>query len=394
MRRATLALVLALFATVLNAQEPSRTTIDSSVLGEARVVLIRTPASYATGARSYPALYLTDGERQLAHTAATVDFLTREGRMPEVILVGITNTDRTRDLTPTHLDQTSFDGQQFRFPTSGGADKFLSFIETELIPYVEANYRTQPFRVFAGHSFGGLFAMHTLLSRPKLFNGIIAVSPTFTWDNSYINRRVTEFLKNNRDLNGTLVVTVGNEGEQLDREMARFRSLMQANAPKSFEWQATRFDDEDHGSVVLPSHYAGLRKIFAPWRFPINPVDDPKQLLPRARDHYAKLSQRAGYTIQIPEPTINLIGYRLMQTGQLPQAIEVFKANVEAYPKSANVYDSLGEAYERSGSLDLALANYERAAVLGKENADPNTNVYEQNRDRVAKALTQRTNVT
>ena len=171
MRRVLVVLVLAVLASQLHAQQPSRATIDSKILGEARSVLIRTPASYATGARSYPVLYLTDGDRQLPHTAATIDFLTREGRMPEVILVGITNTDRTRDLTPTHVDQTALDGQQFRFPTSGGADKFLSFIETELIPYVEANYRTEPFRILAGHSFGGLFAMHALLSRPRLFNG-------------------------------------------------------------------------------------------------------------------------------------------------------------------------------------------------------------------------------
>lgn len=110
MRRAFLAFVLVVLSTFLHAQQPSRTTVDSKVLGETRSVLIRAPASYAAGARSYPVIYLTDGDRQLAHTAATVDFLTREGRMPEVILVGITNTDRTRDLTPTHLEQTTLDG--------------------------------------------------------------------------------------------------------------------------------------------------------------------------------------------------------------------------------------------------------------------------------------------
>ncbi len=110
-----------------------------------------------------------------------------------------------------------------------------SFIETELVPYVDANYRTQPFRVFTGHSFGGLFAMHALFSRPRLFNGIIAVSPTFTWDDAWINRRAAEFVKNNRELNDTLLVTVGDEGEDVDRELARFRALMQSKAPKEME---------------------------------------------------------------------------------------------------------------------------------------------------------------
>jgi Tfp pilus assembly protein PilF len=95
------------------------------------------------------------------------------------------------------------------------------------------------------------------------------------------------------------------------------------------------------------------------------------------------LSKRAGYTIPIPEVTANLIGYRLLQANRVADAVEVFKANAQAYPASANVFDSLGEAYEKQGSLDLARESYERAARVGKENGDPNTAVYEQNRNRL-----------
>ena len=69
----------------------------------------------------------------------------REGRVPEMILVGITNTDRTRDLTPTHVAAPRFENRQFNAPTSGGADKFLDFIAREVMPYVEKTYRTQPY---------------------------------------------------------------------------------------------------------------------------------------------------------------------------------------------------------------------------------------------------------
>jgi predicted alpha/beta superfamily hydrolase len=381
MRRAIFVLLIILSAGALNAQELVRLGINSKVLGEERMVLVQTPRSYGMAPRAYPVLYMTDGGAQLAHTVAVVDFLNREGRVPELILVGIGNTDRTRDLTPTHVEQTNFG----RFPTSGGADRFLSFIETELIPYIEQNFRTQPYRAFAGHSFGGLFAMHALMTRPRLFNSVIAVSPTLTWDDHLINRRLPEFLKKNRDLNTQLVLTIGNEGADLDREFARFKSIMKS-APKGIEWTALRFDDEDHGSVVLPSHHAGLKKIFDSWRFDVRNVE-PTQLMARARDHYARLSKRFGYAISIPENTMNFIGYRLMQSGSLAQAIEAFQANVAAYPKSPNVYDSLGEAYEREGSIDLAHENYDRAARLGKEMNDPNTQVYEQNRDRVAKEI-------
>ena len=99
--------------------------IDSKVMAERRQVIVWTPPGYAVGTASYPVLYLTDAERQFGHTATTVEFLSRNGRMPAMIVVGIFNTDRTRDLTP-YKDKED-DAQ---LPTAGGADRFLRFIET------------------------------------------------------------------------------------------------------------------------------------------------------------------------------------------------------------------------------------------------------------------------
>ena len=379
--RAALWSLIAVLSVSIFAAEPVAVQLESKVMSERRNILVRTPDSYARGSRAYPVLYLTDGDRQIAHTAAVVDFLAREGRMPEVIVVGISNTDRTRDLTPTKVERM---GEGFATPTSGGADRFLDFIATEVIPYVEKNYRTQPYRVFAGHSFGGLFAMHAFFTRPALFNGVIAVSPTLTWDNRYVYRRATEWAKSAPDQQRTLVMSVGNEGEELDREFDALKALLAKQ--KSLAFEAVRFEDEDHGSVVLPTHYAGLRKVFDGYRFAFGtPTEDPKKLHARAREHYAKLSARMGFSVPIPEPMVNVIGYRLLQANHVQEAIEVFRANVEAYPDSANVYDSLGEAQERAGANDLAHASYKRAAEIGKANGDPNLAVYERNAERVGK---------
>jgi predicted alpha/beta superfamily hydrolase len=386
MRKLGLALLLLVVSFAAGAQVPVQ--IESKVMSETRTILIRTPASYARGNNAYPVLYMTDGERQLGHTVATADFLAREGRMPEVIIVGINNTDRTRDLTPTRIEaMIAGAGQRFPVPTSGGADRFLDFIATEVIPYVEKNYRIQPYRVFAGHSFGGLFAMHTFFTRPALFNGVIAVSPTLTWDNRYVYRRAQEWVKSATDRPVSLVVSVGNEGAELDREFDALKALLEKRGPKALEFQAVRFADEDHGSVVLPTHYAGLRKVFAPFYFALagGPNEDPKKLYALAREHYAKASKRVGFTLPIPEQIANTIGYRLLQAGHLDDAITVFRANAEAWPQSANVYDSLAEAQERAGRRDEALANYRRAAELGKANGDPNTAVFERNAERLAK---------
>ena len=125
--------VLLMIASVAIAQPATGTVkkfaIKSAVLGEERVILVRTPAGYETSKVSYPVLYMTDGDAHMGHTASTIEFLTRNGRIPDLIVVGITNTDRTRDLTPVKSTNKNAAGE-LQFPTSGGADNFLKFIET------------------------------------------------------------------------------------------------------------------------------------------------------------------------------------------------------------------------------------------------------------------------
>ena len=143
-------------------------------------------------------------------------------------------------------------------------------------------------------------------------------------------------------------------------------------------------EDEDHGSAVLRSHYWGLRKIFDGWRMPDNA---PIAGLNTVEDHYKKLSAKFGYTILPPEALMNQIGYQLFGTGKQEEAIAAFKSNTERYPNSANVYDSLAEAYEKTGKLEQAKTNYEKAVKLGGQNNDPNLPVYKTNFERVSEAL-------
>jgi predicted alpha/beta superfamily hydrolase len=192
------------------ASGPARVTLHSTAVGEQRSMLVRTPPGYERGSDRYPVLYLTDGDRHIGHTSATVEYLAERGRMPEMIIVGISNTDRTRDLTPTKASLKE-DGKVMELPTSGGADKFLEFIEKELIPHVEKTYRTQPYRVFAGHSFGGLFAVHALVTKPDLFHALISAAPSLHWDNALVVNRAEQLLTGRPELGRTLFVTLGDE---------------------------------------------------------------------------------------------------------------------------------------------------------------------------------------
>lgn len=367
---------------------PAKLTIKSTVLGEDRTILVRTPPGYETNKLAYPVLYMTDGDAHIAHTSSTIEFLARNGRMSEMIVVGITNTDRTRDLTPAKA--TGLGAAQF--PTAGGADNFLKFIETEVIPEIEKRYRVQPYRVLAGHSFGGLFAVHALITRPELFNSYVAVSPSLQWSDEATLKRAEEFFKTRKELHATLFTSLGNEPGDIGKDFEQFKALLAKNQIKGFEWEAQQMTDEDHGSVVLRSHYFGLRKVYEGWQMPRDPATGAVPGgLKAADEHYKWLTQKYGYSIPTPEGLVNQIGYQFLLGGNPEEAIATFKSNVERYPNSANVYDSLAEAYEKGGRLELAAPLYEKAKSLGQQNNDPNAAIYSANFTRASDKLKQAT---
>src|SRR5215475_4715244 len=172
---------------------PQRLVVHSNVLNEDRVIWVRMPAAARGNKEGYAVLYMTDGGTNVNEIGSTIDFLADTNFMPPLIVVGITNTDRVRDLTPTRAGVKHSDGTIDPYPTSGGADKFLDFIQTELVPEIDKRYATQPYRIFTGHSLGGLFAIHALIARPGLFNAYIASSPSLWWDDFHTLHQAQEF---------------------------------------------------------------------------------------------------------------------------------------------------------------------------------------------------------
>src|SRR5690606_31756899 len=178
--------------------------LRAEILGEARPYLVYTPPGYDAGDQRYPVIYLLDGDAHFHHATGVAAFLAAQNRMPPAIVVGIANTDRSRDLTPTRQPQP---------PTSGGADRFLEFLASELIPRIERDYRTAPLRILVGHSFGGLFAVHALISRPELFDVHIAASPSLQWDGELMAKRLEPLLAGT--INEHLYFTLGTEPAEI-----------------------------------------------------------------------------------------------------------------------------------------------------------------------------------
>ena len=395
MRRLVFSAVLILFAvSTAPAAEPitigETVNIRSDILDENRTILVSTPPGYEQSGQSYPVLYMTDGDAHLTHTRGTADFLVQNGLMPPVIIVGVPNTDRTRDLTPTHASIVGRDGTPREFPTSGGGPHFLDFFEKELFPYVESHYRTQPYRLLAGHSFGGLFALNALFTRPAMFEAVIAVGPSLQWDEELPLRQARTFFADRDELNATLVVAMANEeeGDPAPTRLDQLEQMLQQSSVKGFEWQVRRMPEETHGSAVLRAHYWGLRRVFRPWHLPADPetgafagsLDDLKA-------HYENLSKRYEFTVTPPENTVNQIGYQFLTAGNTEDAIDVFRYNVELYPDAANVHDSLGEALEQAGRLSEAFSAYSRAVDNATAADDPRLEIFVTNRDRVKEQL-------
>lgn len=366
---------------------PQSFTMHSKILNEDRVLWVRTPADYERSKQVYPVVYQTDGPWHVNEMGASVDFLVKNNRMPQVIIVAIENTDRVRDLTPTHPNQKLPAGKADPIPTAGGGDKFLDFIQTELMPEIQKRYRVAPYKIFAGHSLGGLLAIHALITRPDLFSAYIAVSPSLQWDDGHTLHQAQQFFASQGRLNKTLFMTLASEGSTdnpMSRNFAALEKSLSERAPEGFSWKAEHFPDENHGSTVLRSHYAALRMIFKDWE----PERDQQTSeyvggLAGIEEHYRKLSEHLGYAIPVPEGEINELGYSLKDDGKLDEAIVAFQRNVELYPESANAYKSLGEGLEAEGKYDAAAENMQKAIALATKYTDANLGPYKQRLERV-----------
>ena len=187
--------------------------IDSELLGESRKLLIHLPKGYGNNSsKTYPVIVALDGTSHDQEVVNTASILNYAKIFPEVIIVGIPNTDRKRDLTPHYLIEED------NPDNLGQGDKFLEFLEKEAIPLIEQKYRASGYRMITGNSRGGLFSMYALLEKPSLFNAYFCFSPAFWRNNNRIVQKAEEFLVNNPYANAFVYMSLGaNENEKMKK---------------------------------------------------------------------------------------------------------------------------------------------------------------------------------
>ena len=338
-----------------------RIKLHSEILNEDRTILVSLPPDYEQGRVRCPVVYLLDGDAHFLQTVAATRFLAGQGRAPETIVVAIMNTDRARDLTPAPAVP---DGE---FPTAGGADRFRRFLTTELRPYLEVRYRTEPYRILIGWSFGGLFAVHALLSEPGSFDAFITASPSLWWDNKAESAAAAKLFESGAELRKFLYLSHGRENNGIPESVQAFATVLGRKAPSSLRWKLDYLAGDNHGSVPARAITNGLESLFSGWAMP----EDGFPAAADLENRYAALSKEFGFTCRPDEGTINGKAYALLRAKKVAEALDLFLYNVRCYPESANVHDSLAEAYEAAGRTRLALDSCRTACRLAEQVSDP-----------------------
>ncbi|MEP6748282.1 MAG: alpha/beta hydrolase-fold protein, partial [Bacteroidota bacterium] len=235
-------------------------SLYSEVLKEGRRLEIVLPANYdPSSAEKYDVLYITDGEWNTRIVSNIRQFLNIQF-IPENIIVSIPNVypndanQRGRDFTPTHTDG---------MPESGGADKFLSFIKTELLPYINKRYKTNSENTLYGSSLGGIFAMYALCREPQLFQSYLMADPAWWWDNNYISRLVKENLDKLVPLNKTVLITAREGAPYQYMGIAKVDSLLVGAKANGAHWKTMQYNDETHNAMIFRTVYDGLKYTYA-----------------------------------------------------------------------------------------------------------------------------------
>jgi predicted alpha/beta superfamily hydrolase len=364
-------------------------SIMSAVLKEKRTLWVYVPASANDPTyhkQRYPVVYLLDGDAWFTTTTGVIQKLSElpNSVCPEMIVVGIPNTNRTRDLTPS-LSTTDTEAlPAAELQTSGGGENFTAFLEKELIPYVDAHYPTTAHRTLIGHSFGGLLVLNTLVHHPGLFDNYVAIDPSLFWDREKLLQQAHEALARPVFAGRSLFVASANLTGQdsllvlqntsisgaMTRSKWKLRDELARNRRNGLRSAYRYYPADTHNTVPLPATYDALHFLFS--AYALSPAATTEMFNPASKvdqaafleAHYRQVSAQAGYPVLPSEEAVNGLAYAMMAKGQAARALALLQLNARNYPTSLNVHDSLGDYYQAQGQSALAIASYTKALQL------------------------------
>lgn len=342
----------------------TKDSIYSAILKENREIWIYLPEDAKTNPdHKYPVIYLLDGETYFHAFTGEVSHLSEvngNAIIPDMIVVGIINTNRGRDLSPSH-DSTS------NIQSNGGGEKFTLFIEKELIPFIESHYPTAPYRMLVGHSLGGLFVVNILLKHSHIFNSYISLDPAFDWHKKKLLLESETLLSGLEFENKSFFLG----GSSLCLESnSEFEGLLKTKNVEGLRWRSKYYPDDSHGSVPLIGSYDGLRFIFDFYKRPsFTTITDSSIII--LSKHYENLTLKMGYAIYPPENLLLGLAWRCrVLEKNYDRAYQFLLMAESIYPNSIEVCNALAELYKDKGEEEKVKQYLDKASRLVKKETE------------------------
>jgi len=326
--------------------------LHSQILIEDRTLLVNLPQGYNETTNSYPVLYILYGgnpQGYFAEAVHIVDRLNEASRIPDMIIVGVKNTDRYRDCLPIN-----------RNGEPGGAENFLKFFKEELIPFVDKSYRTKDFRILLGPQAGAAFSVYALMENPELFRVNIITNPFWIRSNrEYMLTKANDFFSKEGSLDNFLFMTTNtsDDNEATMEYLRKFTAIVEEGKKRDFTLILNLLEKREVGIISSPGLKKGLETFFKEYKFPTEKEIDGLEDL---KEYYHNLSQKYGYEIDIPEFTLIRQGDGLEERQKLEEAKILYEYVLVKYPHDLNSYARLADLHRRWGNYNLAIKYYEQ----------------------------------
>ena len=346
--------------------------VPSTIYGSDQRISVVLPEGYRGGKERYPVVFATHS--RFLHLAGTLADLSGN-QIPPAILVYL-ETYSSDDLIPAAVSSR---------PGSGGADRLASFFAEELIPFIDARFRTRPFRVFHSGSWGGVFCVYTLLSRPEVFQGCIAATPWVIYDQDaprFVSM-MEPLLQGGAFRHNFLFLVLGNDPDPGLREgVEALAEAVDRVHPEGLDFEYRYWPEEDHYSVGHKAFFDGLRWMFRDWTtIPDSVLEDGPASVEAYR---AATEERFGYPIGVSWTGTYSRGFELLDAGDTSGAQEMFRVCEALAPAVPACPMGLGRVLERGGDLEGARSAYRRALELAVDGEHPDLAPYQDALARVS----------
>ncbi len=331
--------------------------MHSEILGEQRRLIVMLPKEYKNTLSTYPTLYILDAESRLKEASEAVQFLMDNHFIPPVIMVGINNTDRFRDMTP--VDSVLM---KSLYPTRGHADTFLWVLRNEIIPFVNKNFRASSRRVLAGYDYSGNFVLNTFIKGNDIFDKYLCISPMLWWNGSSVLGDMQMFLKNNSIAGKYLFLSFGrNESPKMKADAHILERILSRNAAYAINWDCMWLPNQDHYTLYRESLTKGLEAIYKDYRY-LTIQELVETGVEGAKEYERKILLNYGRKEVLPFSLLESVSIRLKQDKRYNDALLFLKYSAYCHPRKSEVYFYIGEIYEEMQNLELAIQFYEESA--------------------------------